>query len=323
MFKFRQRIPVTVIGGFLGSGKTTLVNHLIYSGTHRYGVIVNEFGDLGIDGALIENLEEGGITELQGGCLCCVGREDLVQALVKLGLRDTPPEYVLIELSGLADPVPVLQTLLDPQVRTVFEIDGLVTVVDARNFFSTLQQNLESALQLAYASTVVINKVDLVDAELVAAVSDAVRQLSPLARVVTSHRSQVDPAALVGLRAFDPQWQPDDAHGHRHTEGVTSFVLEAHSPLDIMKWQWFLQQRILERPGDVLRVKGFLALEGIPERVLFQAVRDVFSAERQEQPHAGQSQLVVIGRGLDPAEYHAAFEDCARPVSEAGRGAKR
>ena len=196
--RFRRRIPVTIIGGFLGSGKTTLVNYLIQYGGKRFGVVVNEFGDLGVDGALRQRLEgdgSGEIMELAGGCLCCVGREDLVRALVLLARAPNPPEYVLIELSGLADPVPVLQTLLDPEVRAVFETDGLITVVDARNFFSTLEQNSETALQLAYCNTVVLNKADLADTELLEDVENAVQQLSP-AQSRARGAAPLDPAAV-------------------------------------------------------------------------------------------------------------------------------
>lgn len=138
MVRFKQRIPVTVIGGFLGAGKTTLVNHLVSHGGKRFGVIVNEFGQIGIDGSLIENLDTDGIAELSNGCLCCVGRDDLVDTVFRLANRKHPPEHILIELSGLADPVPVAQTLLDRFVRAKFELDGILGVADARHLEQTL-----------------------------------------------------------------------------------------------------------------------------------------------------------------------------------------
>lgn len=313
MAKFRRRIPVTVIGGFLGSGKTTLVNHLIVTGGKRFGVIVNEFGDLGVDGALIEALDEDDVTELANGCLCCVGREDLVASLVKLAMRETPPEYVLIELSGLADPVPVLQTLLDPQVRAVFEIDGLVALVDARHFHRTLRENAEAALQLAYANTIVVNKADLADDLLLAYAVEGAQQVNPLATVVTTQRSRADPSTLVDLKAFDLAWRAG-GHEHRHTLGVASFALTLDRPIDLRSWHVFLETMILSRPVDVLRVKGFLSIRGIDETVLFQAVRDVFSAEAMRgTSQDGTSRLVVIGRDLDAAEYRDVFARLAEP----------
>ncbi len=306
--RFRRRIPVTVIGGFLGSGKTTLVNHLIRFGGVRFGVVVNEFGDLGVDGALINTLENGDVLELEGGCLCCVGREDLLRALVQLAGAKNPPEYVLVELSGLADPVPVLQTLLDPEVRTVFEIDGLITVLDARNFYATLEGNPEAASQLAYSSAIVLNKADQADTELLEGVRDAVKGFNPLAKLMTTSRSEAPLEKILNLRAFDPLFE-DHARGHAHVhaQGVSQFVLEADFPLDLVRWQWFLQELILSRPAQVLRVKGWLALEGMTERVLFQSVRDMFSAEATTERSTGRSSLVVIGRNLIESEFRSRF----------------
>jgi G3E family GTPase len=307
--KLHQRIPVTVIAGFLGAGKTTLVNGLIQRSSKRFGVIVNEFGDLGIDGALIENLNETGVTELSSGCLCCVGRDDLIVALVKLGQHPRPPEHILLELSGLADPVPVLQTLLDPQVKAVFEIDGLVTVIDARNFYSTLEQNPEAASQLAYANSVILNKADLCDTELLEDVQKTTRELSPLASISVACRGDAPLERMLELRAFDPNFRPEH-HPHQHTPNVSSFALEADRPLDLVRWQWFLQEMILEKPNQVLRVKGWLALDGMLERLLFQSVRDIFSAELTTQRALGRSSLVVIGRNLDKEAYRERFELC-------------
>ncbi|GEM48436.1 cobalamin biosynthesis protein CobW [Deinococcus cellulosilyticus NBRC 106333 = KACC 11606] len=308
----RNRIPVTVIGGFLGAGKTTLVNHLIRQNPYKLGVIVNEFGSLGVDGALIENLPDEDITELTAGCLCCSGRNDLIEALVKLVARPQRPEYVLIELSGLADPVPVMQTLLDPQVRALFELDGLVTVLDARNFYTTLEQNPEMALQLAYASSIVINKSDLADQELLDLVQDTSSKLAPLAKVIRTHHSEVASDQVLNQKHFSADLTEDVLETtHQHTAGVRSFVLKHDEPLDMIRWHYFLQKFILERPGHVLRVKGYLAFKDIPEEVLFQAVRDIFSAEALTDPHDNTSQLVVIGRDLDREMYQAAFRECS------------
>lgn len=308
----RNRIPVTVIGGFLGAGKTTLVNHLIRQNPYKLGIIVNEFGSLGVDGALIENLPDEDITELTAGCLCCSGRNDLIEALVKLVSRPQRPEYVLIELSGLADPVPVMQTLLDPQVRALFELDGLVTVLDARNFYTTLEQNPEMALQLAYASSIVINKSDLADQELLDLVQDTSSKLAPLAKVVRTHHSEVASDQVLNQKHFSADLTEDVLETtHQHTAGIRSFVLKHDEPLDMIRWHYFLQKFILERPGHVLRVKGYLAFKDIPEEVLFQAVRDIFSAEALVDPHNNTSQLVVIGRDLDREMYQAAFKECS------------
>ena len=308
MFQFRAKIPVTVVGGFLGAGKTTLVNRLIKEGGKRFGVIVNEFGDINVDGALIENMDEDGVTEFSDGCLCCAGRDDLAEAMLKLALRPNPPEHLLVELSGLADPVPVAQTVLDPQLRGLFELDGIIGVADARNLQRTLAETPEGAVQLAYASSIILNKLDLAsDGELETA-RGLLRGLNPLAHLVESENAAVDVPAQLAQSAFEPDWKPRN-YEHQHTAGVASFTLHQDTPLDVMAWNAFMEEYIISRPGSVFRAKGFLAFRGIENEIVFQAVREIVKVTKADQHHDGRSNLVVIGRGLDEAEYRAAFAE--------------
>jgi G3E family GTPase len=313
MFKFKQKIPVTIVGGFLGAGKTTLVNRLIKEGGKRFGVIVNEFGDINVDGALIENMDEDGVTEFSNGCLCCAGRDDLAEAMFKLGMRKNPPEHLLVELSGLADPVPVAQTVLDPQLRAFFDLDGIIGVVDARNLERTLQEVPEGAVQIAYASSVVLNKTDLADAAQLEVARDLVRKLNPLARVVETVNAAADPKGLLEQGAFEPDWKPE-GHEHTHAANVNTFTLHQDAPLDAIAWNGFMEELILSRPGSVFRAKGFLAFRQIPDEIVFQAVREIVKVTKGEQRHDGRSHLVVIGRGLDEAEYRAAFAKLHEPI---------
>lgn len=293
----KRRIPVSVIGGFLGAGKTTLVNHLLASGGARFGVIVNEFGTLGVDGALIETLEQGGVTELANGCLCCFGRDDLVDALIKLGLRDDPPEHILVELSGVADPVPVAQTILDPYVKALFELRALVGVADARNLEKTVQSSPEGALQLAYASVVVLNKCDAVGEAERTRARLIIAKLNPLAAVLEAEHGRVLPAALLGAELFAPAWRPE--HATAHTPGLRSLVLTGEAALERGALNRFLETFILSQPDRILRTKGFVSLQGAKQRLLVQAVRDVLNLTLLPEPADGRSQLVVIGRELD------------------------
>jgi G3E family GTPase len=304
-FEFKKRVPVSVIGGFLGAGKTTLVNHLIRSGGYQFGVIVNEFGDTGVDGSLIEQMEDDGVAELSNGCLCCYGREDLVAALVNLAMRETPPEYVLIELSGVADPVPVAQTVLDPMLKSLFELDGIIGVADARNLMTTLQQNPEGAVQLAYASAVILNKIDLADAHALTQAKTIIRQLNPLTSILEVERGAVDPRLLLDTHAFEPRWETDYAVSH--TADLSSFTLCAETPLPRAQFNRFVEQMIVARPGDVLRVKGHVCIDGFDQKILFQAVRELFSMNLIDSPNDGRSQLVVIGRGLEQTAFKQAF----------------
>ncbi|MCP2014285.1 G3E family GTPase [Deinococcus sp. HSC-46F16] len=302
-----DRIPVLVIGGFLGAGKTTLVNHLIRSLPHRLGVIVNEFGATGVDGGLIERLQDD-VTELTAGCLCCTGRDDLLRALVTIGLREHRPDAVLVELSGVADPTPVLTTLLERSVRAAFRVTTLVAVVDARHVLTTLREHPEAARQLAYANVIVLNKTDLADPVRLTYAEDVLHGVNPLARVVRVEQGQVDADALLARDDFDPR-ALEGAAPVTHTPGLTSFTLRSEAPLDPYRWQRFLTDLILSRPAEVLRVKGTLSLAGYPHPVLFQAVRDLFTADAWEG-EPGASELVLIGRGLDRAEYGAAWAGC-------------
>lgn len=310
------RIPVTVIAGFLGAGKTTLVNHLIRQtapalAPRRIGVIVNEFGAVGVDGGLIERLTDtpDDVQELTNGCLCCTGREDLLVALVQLARRGQseggPPAHVLVELSGVADPVPVLHTLLDPEVRQVFRVDSLTTVADARHLVQTVQENPEAALQLAYATTVVLNKTDLVTDEQRGAAECLVTGLQPLARVLHARHGGVDAGAVFPAHDFDADWTPPSPQT-LHTPGLKSFTLESDVPLSTRVWHELLG-RIVSRPGQVLRVKGHVSLADHPGRLLLHAVRAVISVESAGEAHDGVTRLVWIGRDLDPAQERAAF----------------
>lgn len=305
-----ERIPVIVIGGFLGAGKTTLVNHLIRSLPHRLGIIVNEFGAAGVDGSLIERLDED-VQELTAGCLCCTGRDDLLRALVSIAMREQKPDAVIVELSGIADPTPVLTTLLERSVRAAFRVTTLVAVVDARHVLQTLRDHPEAGRQLAYANVVVINKTDLADPVLLDHAESVLRGINPLGRVVRVEQGQVDAAALLARDDFDPRVL-DDAPAVQHTPGLKTFTLRADSPLDPYEWQRFMTGMILSRPAEVLRVKGFLSLHGYPQRILFQAVRDLFTADAWDDPD-GTSELVFIGKGLDKAEYAEAFAACLVP----------
>jgi G3E family GTPase len=312
-FNFKQRIPITVIGGFLGAGKTTLVNKLIRSGAYKFGVIVNEFGETGVDGSLIEKMDSDGVAELSNGCLCCFGRDDLVQSMVKLAMRETPPEYVLIELSGVADPVPVAQTVLDPYVKGLFELDGIIGVADARNLKTTVQQNPEGAVQLAYASTVILNKIDLATAEQVEEAKLITQKLNPLVSIQEASHADVAFPSILNTHAFEPKCESD--YTVQHTSGLNSFTLRAGQPLNRQGFNHFIETMIVARPDQVYRAKGFISIEGFDKHVLFQSVREIFNLNLAEQDTDGKTNLVIIGKNVNEAEFKSAFELTLKPPS--------
>lgn len=296
------------------------MNHLIQEHHEQFGVIVNEFGDVGIDGALIEKVDDDGIAELANGCLCCVASDDLVRALVNLANRDAPPDYVLIELSGLADPVPVAQTILDPQVRMAFELDSIIAVADACHLWRTMQDAPEGAAQLTYANTVVLNKIDQASASQLTTARKLLRALNPLARVYETSHTSVSPEHILHQQAFEPSWKPAD-HKHQHSHGITSFTLTADRPLTRQGLNHFAERFIISRPSDVLRAKGFLSIAGLDKAILFQSVRDLFSMNVSQHLNDGRSQLVVIARNVDRDTYRAAFQAACQDRPHEGQHA--
>ena len=201
----------------------------------------------------------------------------------------------------------MLHTLLEPDLKQVVRLDSLVAVVDACNLAQTLQQNPEAALQLAYATTVMLNKTDLVTPGQLDTSASIVGGLQPLARIVEAQNGAVDVPRLLDERGFDADWTPP-AVQTRHTPGLKSFTLETDRPLGRHGWYGFVH-RIVSRPGQVLRVKGYVSLRDHPEKLLLHAVRDVISIDPTGQPRDGSTRLVMIGRDLKPDEERAAFAE--------------
>jgi cobalamin biosynthesis protein CobW len=331
------KIPATVITGFLGSGKTSLIRHLIEQANgRRYAFIINEFGDLGVDreliqGCGIEGCEDEDVVELTNGCICCTVADDFLPTIEGLLNRPDRPDHIIIETSGLALPKPLVKAFGWPEVRTRTTVDGVIAVIDAAavaadRFASDpaavqVQREADDMLdhespleelfeeQLACADMVVLNKTDLVDAATLERVKERVqKELRPGVKIVTSANSAVDPAVLLGLDAaaeddLDSRHSHhDDGHEHDHDD-FASIVVDLGTVTDAD----LIESRIkaVARTHDILRIKGFLALPGKPMRMVVQGVGDRVQRYFDRPWAEGEpklSKLVVIGQaGFDEA----------------------
>jgi len=313
------RLPVTVVTGYLGSGKTTLINHLLHHpDMAQTAVLVNEFGEIGLDHLLVEAIDENTLL-IGAGCLCCTVREDMVIALASLLERraagDVPDfQRVLIETTGLADPAPILHTLLaDERINRLCRIDGIVTTADAQHGAATLATHHESQRQATVADRLVLTKTDLATPEQTAALRT---RLAAINSGATVHVAPLVPDDLFGTGPFDAASEPADVarwlgDGHHpHDNDITSISLTAQAPLRIDRVIAWIEDTIARHGGRLLRLKGILDVQGSTVPIAVHGVQHVFHPlQRLRQWPVGprSSRLVLIGRALPREEIAADF----------------
>lgn len=326
------QIPVTVLTGYLGAGKTTLLNRIL-SENHgkRYAVIVNEFGEIGIDNDLVVGADEE-VFEMNNGCVCCTVRGDLIRTVEGLMRRPGRFDAILVETTGLADPVPVAQTFfMDDDVRAKTRLDAVVALVDAKHLPLRLKDSREAEDQIAFADVIVLNKTDLVTPEELAKVEGLIRAINPTARIHKTSRSAVDLSAVLDRGAFDlkraletdPHFlDADDDHDHGdhdhhhasdiHDVTVSSISLRA-GEMDPKKFFPWIEKITQAEGPNILRLKGIIALKGDDERYVVQGVHMIIEGDHQRPWKDGEkreSRLVFIGRNLDAERLKRTFEAC-------------
>lgn len=318
--KPKQRIPVTVVTGFLGSGKTTLINHILKrQHGQKVAVIVNELGEIGIDGQLMIEEDQEQLVEFNNGCLCCTVRGDLVRTLEDLTQR-AELDAVLIETTGIADPAPVASTfIVSEEISAKFSLDAFVTVVDAPNLKRNLIDSHEAQEQVAFADIILLNKTDLVSQEELTRIEQKLRLLNPLAKIHYTEFSAIALPLILGVGAFDLEAKLEvdpcflEDLEHEHDSAVGSFALTSEKPIDMNRFMLWMNAQAQEKGEDLYRTKGLFYAQGFSERVLFQSVRMLTSMRRDrlwKSEENKQSQFVVIGRNLDKEEFAQGFSQC-------------
>jgi G3E family GTPase len=342
------RTPVTVLTGYLGAGKTTLLNRILTEDHgKRYAVIVNEFGEIGIDNDLVVGADEE-VFEMNNGCICCTVRGDLIRVVQGLVKRQTRAgagfDAIIIETTGLADPGPVAQTFfVDDDVKAKTRLDSVTTVVDAKHILLRLSDSREAREQIAFADQIVLNKTDLVSADDLRMIEARLHRLNPLAPIHRAERSNVALEAILGRGGFDlerildlePEFlnpahgeaghvhdehcghdhDHDHDHGdHQHDDDIKGVSLRLDRPIDSIKITRWLNELLAQQGPDILRAKGILDVKGENRRLVFQAVHMILEGDLQREWRDGDarhSRMVFIGRNLDEAALKAGFEACA------------
>jgi G3E family GTPase len=340
-----DKIPVTVLTGYLGAGKTTLLNRIL-SEPHgkKYAVIVNEFGEIGIDNDLVMGADEE-VFEMNNGCICCTVRGDLIRILDGLMRSKGKFDAIIVETTGLADPAPVAQTFfMDENVGRRTKLDAVVTVADAKWLNDRLKDAPEAKNQIAFADVILINKTDLVSPDELSEVEARVRGINPYARLHRTERAKIALGEILGRNAFDldrildiePAFlegeehdhdhdhDHDHQHGddhehhhgglkHYHDEDMQSIALKSDKPLDPDKFFPWVQDLVQKEGPSILRCKGILAFKDDDERFVFQGVHMILDGDHQRpwnKDEKRESRIVFIGRNLPDKKIAEGFDSC-------------
>jgi len=332
-----NQIPVTVITGFLGSGKTTLLSSILKKKEmQKTTVIINEFGEIGLDHALIEHTDEN-IIELQSGCICCTIQGDLNKTLIDLfdkmmNEKVSSFNRILIETTGLANPVPIIHTLMSSiELIRIYSLDGVITVVDSVNGEKTLDLHEESLKQLALAEKIILSKTDIVDKDEIKSLVDRIKEINPVSQIIFSKFGNIPLEEIFGLGAYDPykksadvkNWlaaekYKDKKHHHhhdinRHNENIRAFSMMSENPVNMIAFSFFRDMITAALGANLLRMKGIVNIAGEERPAVIHGVQHIFHPVQwlEKWPdNDRRTKLVFITQNIKKKQ----IEDFFRPL---------